>query len=235
MGLVGGRSAGAVHLVDDPLRWDREPTADPQVVALPALWWPPPDGVPDAPVGFLLQGLPEAGGAVTLAPVVADVDLDLVRDGEPVELDGDAGTVRFADVTETPVVTAFLERPDGRILLLQRSERVGSFRGRWAAVSGFLEDPTPVDQARREVREETGLGNADVTLAAEGRPVYVRDGDRIWVVHPFRFRVDRTSVTLDWEHTGFDWVDPAELRRRPTVPKLDRAWEAVAPVPRPKG
>ena len=50
------------------------------------------------------------------------------------------------------VVTAFLRRDD-KLLLLRRSAAVGSYRGRWSAVSGYLEDPTPQAQARRETLE----------------------------------------------------------------------------------
>ena len=166
-------------------------------------------------------------------PVVARIDRDLLRDGEVVELDGSAGTVELPGVEEIRVVTSFLERPDGRILLLRRSERVGSFRGHWAGVSGFLETPRPIDQAYREIEEETGIPRAALALAAEGGLVYARDGDRVYAVHPFRFRVAAVEVRIDWEHTEFAWVDPEEIGRRPTVPKLDRVWAAVTPPPSP--
>jgi 8-oxo-dGTP diphosphatase len=234
LGWVAGQARGRVHLASDPLRWTSATSEAPEVLALPAVWWPPPEGVPDSPVAFLLQGLPPPAPAATLAPVVADIDLDLLREGERAEVDGSTGTVRLLDAREVEVVTAFLERPDGRILLLRRSARVGSFQGRWAGVSGFLEDPTPLEQARREIREETGLDAPDLTLAAEGRLVYARDEERLYIVHPFRFRTDRSDVRLDWEHTTAEWVEPGVLRERPTVPKLDRAWEAVRPTPPPK-
>lgn len=186
-------------------------------------------------VGLVLdssEGLPS--GAVPF-PVVLDLPPDLFREGESVEVDGDRGRVELAGVRPIEVVTAFLERNDGRILLLRRSARVGSFQGRWAGVSGFLEDPTPEEQAYREVREETGLASSDLRRASAGRPIYARDEGTVYVVHPFRFRVQRTDVRLDWEHTESAWVDPSEIGRRPTVPHLDRAWRSVAPGDRRKG
>jgi 8-oxo-dGTP diphosphatase len=164
-------------------------------------------------------------------PIVAGCDLDLLVEGEKVVVDGDRGTVEIAGVTEVPVVTSLLVRPDGRVLLLKRSERVSSFRGRWAGVSGFLEGESPPQHAIKEIREETGIPASALTSVAEGRPVYSRDGDRIFVVHPFAFLVQSDQVRLDWEHTEFDWVDASEIVRRPTVPKLDRVWsELEAPV-----
>ena len=150
------------------------------------------------------------------------------------EVDGDRGELTLEGVTEHPVVTAFLRRDDGKILLLRRSGRVGSFQGRWAAVSGFLEDPTPIDQAYREISEETGIGRNELSLEVEGTTVYARSGQEVYVVHPFLFRVGTTDVRIDWEHTAFEWVDPSEIRSRLTVPKLDRAWDAVGAGSAPK-
>ena len=39
---------------------------------------------------------------------------------------------------EKRVVTCFLES-EGEILILYRSEQVGSYQGRWAGVSGYVE------------------------------------------------------------------------------------------------
>ncbi|HTT15181.1 MAG TPA: NUDIX domain-containing protein [Thermoplasmata archaeon] len=235
LALVPGRAVGRVHLVDDPLAWSSDRDGGGDVLSLPSLWWPPGEPLPAGARAVLLQGVPETIRAdEVVVPTLAGVDADLLREGETVAVDGDAGAFRIDGVEEIEVVTVFLQRSDGAILLLQRSDRVGSFQGHWAGVSGFLEDPTPIDQALREVREETGLGTDALRVAAAGTPVLARDGAKVFVVHPFRFRADRTDVRLDWEHTRAEWVDPSEIRRRPTVPKLDRVWSAVAPQAVPK-
>jgi hypothetical protein len=59
--------------------------------------------------------------------------------------------------------------------------------------------------------------------------VYARDKDRVFAVHPFRFRVRHDRIKIDWEHTEFAWVSPDALRHRPTVPKLDKVWAEVKP------
>src|SRR5262249_21058093 len=55
----------------------------------------------------------------------------------------------------THVVTCLLLRTDQqetRMLLLRRSQRVGSYRGRWAGVSGFVEpNVSPDEQAYTEI------------------------------------------------------------------------------------
>ena len=129
------------------------------------------------------------------------------------------------------VVTAFL-RNAGEILLLRRSERVGSYRGCWAAVSGYLEEPDALAQALREVEEETGIGRSALRLVTAAEPLAVADLalGREWVVHPFLFDLEvRPPGHLDWEHSAFRWVTPAALAHLPTVPRLATALEACWP------
>jgi len=123
----------------------------------------------------------------------------------------------------TPVVTAFL-RYERRILLLQRSDRVGSYQGHWSAVSGYLEDATPLLQARREIREEVGLSDDEVLLVAAGEPIEVPAPEpaKVWVVHPLLFAIDNPEhIKLDWENVESRWVAPEEITNYTTVPKLE--------------
>ncbi len=169
-----------------------------------------------------------SAAVIARIPCVEGVDMDLLLDGENISVDGEKGTVELPGVKETPVVTAFLQREDGKVLLLKRSQKVGSFRGRWAGVSGYLEVPQPEEQGRREIEEETGIGRGEVQWVRSGPSVLARDSDQIFVVHPMLFRTQSTKVRIDWEHTEFEWVDPKEIAQRETVPKLDRAWDAVS-------
>jgi 8-oxo-dGTP diphosphatase len=141
-------------------------------------------------------------------------------------------TARGPTMDERHVVTCFLER-DGRILLLRRSERVGTYGGKWAGVSGYIETgSTPSQQAWTEIKEEAGLDMHDVELVQEGLPLEVEDPQlsRKWVVHPFRFRVLRLEkVKIDWEHTEAKWIAPEDIGRYQTVPNLLEAWQRVAP------
>ena len=137
-------------------------------------------------------------------------------------------------MTETlrrEVVTSFLEH-DGKVLLLRRSDRVSTYRGRWAGVSGSIDlGHTPEQQARVEILEETQLTDADVRLEAVGEPLSVDDlgSDRRWLVHPFRFTVPRIErIQTDWEHVETRWIEPATLKNFETVPRLIEVWQRVA-------
>ena len=65
-----------------------------------------------------------------------------------------------SNLLDKHVVTCFLES-DGEILLLRRSQQVGSYHGRWAGVSGYVET-TPDEQALTEITEETSLQPEDL-------------------------------------------------------------------------
>lgn len=139
-----------------------------------------------------------------------------------------------APTQPTHVVTCFVLRsgPDGdRVLVVRRSERVRTYRGKWAAISGYLEPHvTPLEQAYTELREELSLDRLDVTLLTEAEPLQVLDKDAglAWVVHPFLFRLLRPQgITTDWEATEHQWVEPGDLSRLSTVPKLAEAFASV--------
>ncbi|USZ67063.1 NUDIX domain-containing protein [Halorussus salilacus] len=145
---------------------------------------------------------------------------------------------------ETHVVTCFL-RNRGEVLLLKRSEAVGSYSGLWGGVAGHAEG-APDEAAREEVAEETGLLSA-CELARKGVAFEFTDseagtasksrespGDEDlgvrWVVSPYLFDCEDRNVETNRETTEFEWVHPTEMLRRETVPNLWAAYSRVAPT-----
>jgi 8-oxo-dGTP diphosphatase len=130
------------------------------------------------------------------------------------------------------VVTVFLTH-HSKILVLKRSSKVGTYKGRWAGVSGYLESEDSLDQAYTEMAEEVGLSRDDVTLirAAESLEVVDEARNRAWRVHPFLFGVDEPDkIRLDWENTEMRWIRPDELVGLQTVPALKETLEQVLKV-----
>lgn len=124
------------------------------------------------------------------------------------------------------VVTCILEH-DGKILLFKRSNQVGTYRGLWGGVAGYVEElEDPYDTAIKEIRQETGIGLDALELVRKGDPIEISDtyeGRRYnWIVYPFLFHVQaKELVRIDWEHEEYRWVHPSEVRKLETVPGLD--------------
>ncbi|MHC4591970.1 MAG: NUDIX domain-containing protein, partial [Planctomycetota bacterium] len=138
------------------------------------------------------------------------------------------------------VVTCFLsDSAHGTVLLGRRSDRVSTYPGRWAAISGSVESGEPLEQAYQEIEEEAGLAPSQVAPLSEGRPVRFTDWELgiAWVVHPFLFRCDEPElVRRDWEHVQFEWVQPSRIPELETVPRLAEAYQSVRAVQgRPTG
>ena len=127
------------------------------------------------------------------------------------------------------VVTVFLTHRS-KILVLKRSREVGTYKGHWAGVSGYLESEDPLKQAYSEMAEEVGLSEQDVTLLKAGKPLEIVDDaqDRAWRVHPFLFSVhEPDTIRLDWENIEMRWILPEEIDQLKTVPALKETLERV--------
>ena len=127
------------------------------------------------------------------------------------------------------VVTVFLTHRS-KILVLKRSREVGTYKGHWAGVSGYLESEDPLKQAYSEMAEEVGLSEQDVTLVKAGKPLEIVDDaqDRAWRVHPFLFSVhEPDKIRLDWENIEMRWILPEEIDQLKTVPALKETLERV--------
>lgn len=134
----------------------------------------------------------------------------------------------------THVVTCFLTRsdtPEPCVLIVQRSQRVGSYHGHWAGISGFVEPGIPPDeQAFTEIREETNLQRDQVQMLRRGTVVEHVEATlgRHFYIHPFLFAVHAPdAIQTDWEAVNMRWIAPAELKDYETVPKLLEVYESA--------
>jgi 8-oxo-dGTP diphosphatase len=124
------------------------------------------------------------------------------------------------------VVTCILEH-GGKILILKRSDRVGTYRGLWGGVAGYIEElEDPYEAAAREIREEVGISIEEVELVKKGDPIEFSDtydGKRYdWVVYPFLFHIEsKELIHTDWEHEDIKWIYPSEVKKYNFVPGLD--------------
>lgn len=117
-----------------------------------------------------------------------------------------------------------------KIALLKRSREVRHDAGRWHCITGFVEKGvTPLEQARRELLEETGLAGRNVLTIRTGPILSLSDDSGApWTVHTFIVVTPQRRLILDWEHDSYKWTTPARAARFTNrVPWLDPVLRAA--------
>ena len=175
---------------------------------------------PSAIINERAETIVATGAVMANVPMVDMLDISLFREGDEVFVDGGTGEVSIAGVSESSV-TSSLIRHGERILILKRSQKVGTNKGKWAGVSGYIEEgESPEQTAPREIREELSIDQ--FTMVRRAGPITIREAGHIWTIHPFLFEVESEDIVTDWEHTDHRWVLPSEVKDFDMVPGFDR-------------
>lgn len=181
-----------------------------------------------APLGIINQRaepVVATGAIISDIPMVDGIDVGLLRTGDRLVVDAENSFVDVPSIDLKRAVTSFLFN-EGRVLILKRSDKVGTQKGKWAGVSGYLEDSEdPESRSMREIAEETGIEKP--ILRKRGEPILARADDTIWEVHPFLFEVGTRDITIDWEHVDYRWVKPEDLSNYDCVNRLNRALRSL--------
>lgn len=135
-------------------------------------------------------------------------------------------------VRTTGIVTAFIRdvRTD-KVLLLRRSNRVRTMRGKWSGVSGIIEGKEkPLNRAKTEIFEEAGITKSKIKLIRSADGIRIKSPqyrNHEWVVSAFLFEADSPPVRLNWENSDYRWVKIAEMGKYETVPDLYRVMSCL--------
>ena len=126
----------------------------------------------------------------------------------------------------TNIVTSFIKNGD-RILILKRSDKVKSMKCLWAGVSGIIEknDATPLDRAKTEILEETGINEEEIELLKANERIKIEAAqykNHEWNIFPFLFKTKNPEIKLNWENSEFKWIKPNEIKNYETVPELEK-------------
>ncbi|KAI9822613.1 MAG: Initiation factor 2B-like protein [Pycnora praestabilis] len=132
------------------------------------------------------------------------------------------------------VVSSFIctprQSPDGfKVAIFKRSDQVRVYKNKWAACSGSIDttDADPLAAAWREVQEETSLTPADLSLLRAGKSYSIIDEELAtdWTIYPFAFTLKpgAKEIVLDWEHTEYKFIPPADIEKYDTVAHLPKS------------
>lgn len=115
-----------------------------------------------------------------------------------------------------------------QFLCIQRS-RAGRCPGSWESVHGSIEaGESPVDAARRELREETGLEPERLYNLSRVESFYLHRRDLVSLIPVFCAIVTAGSaVTLSDEHDDHAWLSPDDAKAKFGWPRERRAVDDV--------
>ena len=120
------------------------------------------------------------------------------------------------------VATSILKSED-EILILKRSEKVGSFQGYWSGCSGYVEeDETPKETSLKEIKEETGISKEYLKLLVDENIHKIEKTTGTWIVHSYLYETKTRKIRLDWENDEYEWITIDELKKYKIVPSLDK-------------
>lgn len=115
-------------------------------------------------------------------------------------------------------VKVLMRNPEGKFLLLLRSDKYGTAAGKWDIPGGRIDKGTPLlDNLEREVREETGMTLTSAPILLSAQDILKEDKHVVRLTYA---ALTDGEPTLDGEeHTEYRWATPEEMF---ALPNLDR-------------
>lgn len=114
-----------------------------------------------------------------------------------------------------------------KILLLKRSDKVRTNKGMWSVVAGEIEGD-PYITALKEIKEETGLAEPDISLIRRGDPFNLKMTiQSMTTLHPFLFSTITNTIRLNWEHDEFQWISVDAIDEIQLVPRFSDLLRSV--------
>jgi ADP-ribose pyrophosphatase YjhB (NUDIX family) len=140
------------------------------------------------------------------------------------------GRIDYSNSDKALVLTCFVKYGN-KILLLKRSEKVNSYRGKWSAVAGFIDEPKSIEEKlMEELKEEIGILKKNILKIRMGELFEVYDDSikKTWIILPVLAELkSRPVIKLDWEHTDFKWITSNEMKNYDTDFKLEETLRKV--------
>lgn len=133
------------------------------------------------------------------------------------------GRINYHNAKKAFVISCFVKFND-EILLLKRSNRVWTYKGKWNVVAGYLDEIKPLRQkVFEELYEETKITKDKVSNTKIAEPFEFHDKSigTTFVIHPVLVELkEKPGIKLDFEHTNAKWVKKDKLKNYDAVPNI---------------
>lgn len=143
------------------------------------------------------------------------------------------GRIDYSSSKIAPVITVFVVA-SGSLLILKRSDEVGNYKGKWNAISGYLDELRPIrEKVLEELHEEVGI-DLQMIESLEFGEVYElpdEDIDKTWIIQPVLVGLNtKPDLKIDWEHTEYKWINPEDLVKHDCISGLDLSFKKISKV-----
>lgn len=140
------------------------------------------------------------------------------------------GRIDYSNKKTCAVMTIFVEFK-GKVLIMKRSDKVSTYKGKWMTLAGYYDEKVPLrKKVLEEFREEIGLDYKIIKSFEVFTPIKIPDKkiNKEWMIFTCKIVLKkRPKIKLDWEHTGYKWVKPDEVLKMDIVPSLAASMDKV--------
>ncbi len=134
------------------------------------------------------------------------------------------GRIDYSHSDNSLGLACFVKFKD-KILILKRSDRVLTYKGKWNVIGGYLDELKPIrKKIIEELKEELNIKRKDIKEIKIGNPLEFHDPstNKTWIAFLVLAEMKRKpEIKLDFEHTEFKWIKPEEIADYDIVYKLD--------------
>jgi len=110
---------------------------------------------PAAIINERAETIVASGAIISEIPMIDGIDISLLRNCDRIIVDADRGYVEIPGISFKDAITVMVKRGED-VLILKRSQSVGSCRGKWAGVSGHIEgDEELSERALTEIEDDS--------------------------------------------------------------------------------
>jgi 8-oxo-dGTP diphosphatase len=140
------------------------------------------------------------------------------------------GRINYSNSDTAPVITVFIKYED-KILLLKRSDKVLTYKGKWNTVAGYLDELKSIqEKIIGEVKEELRIEENNIFSIFIGESYEFKDKKigKTWIIFPVLVELkNEPEIKLDWEHTQYKWIKMDELENFDIVSSLKESFKRV--------